>query len=739
MASCMRMLGDMATGGSSKEQQAAAAPATSYALALWNLVIRPPRCSYDVRDLGPPIFEIDGMKGRRHDVRLRTDRGLHLECSYYRPEPVYTKGKAKQESLPVVIYLHGNSSSRLEALEVLRPLLAKRIALFCYDSAGCGMSQGEYVSLGHFEQEDLTCVIRHLRKTPGCGPIGLWGRSMGAATALLHKDVDRDVAAICSDSAFSSLSDVMWDLGRSEHYMIRCPEWLLSGVLAVMRMRVLSLAGFDVEDVAPLQHVKDRTVPAIFIHARKDHFIPVEHSRKLYAAYTGAKEFLEIGGDHNSPRGPRVIECCVEFFAKTLRGKSHHSKRAAPIKEDGTFALHWELAAPRATLPYPAGDCGRSRRESGERSVRKSKSGVIEPNKATSPHALSETKYVAGPSHPGHPELGPKPSPATAPPHRHIDLMRESSILSDGVSPRRPRAGAVDAAEAADRDLREAYVAAGPFPSPQRAALEETPAPCGGARNPSPWQPDFPDLALRGGGARNPSPWQPCFADNVYEDAPVPGDVVPADAGWALGELQSAPGAGADNTDKLVYGSGDDTEGKENVFRDESGYVGEAAVAFKPRKNALDRALDRAAAAIPLYKHEELLNDLQDATQLGIEEAPLCRMPAVTTVPLAWGPDCGLYPLPAGVADDPEVRPMPASSQPSLLRSCAAPAISPLREMTDDSSWAQPRHSQRHAAIGSPGTRIPKPHTSAKGRAKSGPRRLASQPWLCCGFTPVST
>merc|ERR1719238_1573553 len=99
MASCMKMLGDMATGGTPSLQHAG--PAAPYALALWNLVIRPPRASYDLRELGPPIFEIDGVKGRRRDLRLRTDRGLHLECSFYQPEPVHPKSKQKQERMPV--------------------------------------------------------------------------------------------------------------------------------------------------------------------------------------------------------------------------------------------------------------------------------------------------------------------------------------------------------------------------------------------------------------------------------------------------------------------------------------------------------------------------------------------------------------------------------------------------------------------------------------------------------------
>lgn len=57
--------------------------------------------------------------------------------------------------MPCVIYLHGNSSSRLEALEAVPYLLPSNVTLFCFDFAGCGLSEGEYISLGWYEREDL--------------------------------------------------------------------------------------------------------------------------------------------------------------------------------------------------------------------------------------------------------------------------------------------------------------------------------------------------------------------------------------------------------------------------------------------------------------------------------------------------------------------------------------------------------------------------------------------------------
>ena len=50
------------------------------------------------------------------------------------------------------------------------------------------MSEGDYVSLGHYEKDDLSAVVDFLRQSGRVSTLGLWGRSMGAATALQHGD-----------------------------------------------------------------------------------------------------------------------------------------------------------------------------------------------------------------------------------------------------------------------------------------------------------------------------------------------------------------------------------------------------------------------------------------------------------------------------------------------------------------------------------------------------------------------
>jgi hypothetical protein len=141
---------------------------------LVNAIIRPPRAQYREEHLGPPAFSFLGRRFTRTDFTLRTHRHTNLQCSHWEPveRPV--------NRIPVVIYMHGNASARVEALPQLTCLLSLGVAVFAFDFGGSGKSDGEYVSLGWNEREDLMCVVAHLRATDVVSTIALWGRSMGA-------------------------------------------------------------------------------------------------------------------------------------------------------------------------------------------------------------------------------------------------------------------------------------------------------------------------------------------------------------------------------------------------------------------------------------------------------------------------------------------------------------------------------------------------------------------------------
>ena len=73
------------------------------------------------------------------------------------------------------------------------------------------MSEGSYISLG-WHEDDLQAALAHVRATGHATAILLWGRSMGAASAVLQASRDPSLAGLILDSPFASLEQVALEL-----------------------------------------------------------------------------------------------------------------------------------------------------------------------------------------------------------------------------------------------------------------------------------------------------------------------------------------------------------------------------------------------------------------------------------------------------------------------------------------------------------------------------------------------
>lgn len=109
------------------------------------------------------------------------------------------------------------------------------ITIFSFDFAGCGKSEGEYISLGWYERDDVDVVVEWLRKSNKVSTIGLWGRSMGAVTALMHADRDPSIAGLVLDSPFSNLRTLAEELAKNHS---KVPSLVLSGAIAMIRKTI---------------------------------------------------------------------------------------------------------------------------------------------------------------------------------------------------------------------------------------------------------------------------------------------------------------------------------------------------------------------------------------------------------------------------------------------------------------------------------------------------------------------
>ncbi|KAG2551769.1 hypothetical protein PVAP13_9KG452800 [Panicum virgatum] len=219
-------------------------------------------------------------------------------------------------ALPCVIYCHGNSGCRADASEAAIILLPSNITVFTLDFSGSGLSEGEHVTLGWNEKEDLKAVVNYLRTDGNVSCIALWGRSMGAVTSLMYGAEDPSIAGMVLDSPFSNLVDLMMELVDTYKYPL--PKFTVKLAIQHMRKIVKRKANFDIMDLDTIQVAKRCFVPALFGHATEDDFILPHHSDKIYESYMGDKNIIKFDGDHNSPRPQFYFDSITIFFHNVL-------------------------------------------------------------------------------------------------------------------------------------------------------------------------------------------------------------------------------------------------------------------------------------------------------------------------------------------------------------------------------------------------------------------------------------
>jgi len=245
------------------------------------------------------VFFFFKQKFCRTDFEITNGRGQRIQCSHW--EPV----NRAFDQLPCVVYLHGNSSNRMECIEELPVVLGIGATMFSFDFTGSGNSDGDFVSLGHYEKDDLLAVLDYLHNLKTISGIALWGRSMGAVTALMHASRDPMIQAMILDSAFTDLAKVteeLIDRGREAGAIM--PKFVEFLLFQMVRQSVQKAASFDIEQLRPIDDLKNCMIPAIFLAGDLDTLISPTHSQILFQNYPHPEKHLIIiqNGDHNSSR-----------------------------------------------------------------------------------------------------------------------------------------------------------------------------------------------------------------------------------------------------------------------------------------------------------------------------------------------------------------------------------------------------------------------------------------------------
>jgi fermentation-respiration switch protein FrsA (DUF1100 family) len=216
--------------------------------------------------------------------------------------------------------VHGNGSNRNVAdsgsLNIAGELVRHGFNVLMFDLHGCGESDGNTVSGGYYEKDDLKGAVAYVRQR-GYENIGVLGFSLGAVSALLAAAEDTEIDVVVADSSYADLNDIMEPEFAKR---TKAPKIFLRPILFMIKI----MYGVDFTAIRPIKVVaKIAPRPILFIHGEADDMIPVEHARRLLEASQNPDNILWIvPGGHTSAYDDypaEFIDRVTSFFDAALR------------------------------------------------------------------------------------------------------------------------------------------------------------------------------------------------------------------------------------------------------------------------------------------------------------------------------------------------------------------------------------------------------------------------------------
>lgn len=264
---------------------------------LSNMLLRPKKLSCD------RIYRME-VKKRRFDEELYkstrkkqfmilSDYGYSLSCELMEPEEAFASRYRACYQTPIAILCHGFSQGKYRSLIYAEIFLKLGFKVLIYDHRNHGLSGKAFTSMGYYEKYDLKRLVDWCYDNYGPNSkILTHGESMGAATALLHLGIDKRVVCTIADCAYSDLKELLRHQIKHYYHM---PILLIPLESFITFLR----AGFWYGQVSPITIVRKVDTPILFIHGKRDKYVPTEMSKKMYKSKKGGKAlFLVAGAAH---------------------------------------------------------------------------------------------------------------------------------------------------------------------------------------------------------------------------------------------------------------------------------------------------------------------------------------------------------------------------------------------------------------------------------------------------------
>lgn len=174
----------------------------------------------------------------------------------------------------VFVLLHGNRSNKLSMISRAELLYKEGYSSVLIDFQSHGESEGNNITMGFLEKEDVKAAVAFAREAHKLQPVGLIGVSLGGAAAILAGPLKIDVAVL--ESVYSDISTAIHNRVKLVFGFL---SWLPAELLLVqVKLRL----GFPRSELSPLKAIYLMGCPVMIISGTEDKHTMLSDTWSLY-------------------------------------------------------------------------------------------------------------------------------------------------------------------------------------------------------------------------------------------------------------------------------------------------------------------------------------------------------------------------------------------------------------------------------------------------------------------------
>lgn len=205
----------------------------------------------------------------------------------------------RADASAAVLLLHGLRASRRQTAERAQLLHAAGFATLAIDLQGHGESEGDAITAGWRERDDVRAAVAWLREREPKRRLGVIGISLGGAATLLAgpraDEVDASVQPLAIDALV--LESVYPTIDEAVHARIDAELGPLAHLLTPALLTQFELRlSIDTDLVRPIDHIAACGAPVLLLAGNRDLGTPLPQSLRLFETARDPKTLVVFDG-----------------------------------------------------------------------------------------------------------------------------------------------------------------------------------------------------------------------------------------------------------------------------------------------------------------------------------------------------------------------------------------------------------------------------------------------------------